>query len=142
MGVRDRLIDQRAVAVVRETMRAQSEDKAEQLLGSDSLNLLRVKSNSAYDVTFSLSGYESRVVGVTYTPDSNSFGGAAVYRLYVNSWTISGPRIRSTDTIIERQRTVNGVHKWRVTFTDSTTIWAKFYFATLGSGNFAMSVLS
>lgn len=142
MGARSRLIGQRAVEAVKETVRAQSEDKAEQLLGSDSLNLLRVKSNSPYDVTFSLSGYEFRVVEVTYTPDSNYFGGAAVYRLYVNSWTSSGPRIRGTDTIIERQRTVNGVHKWRVTFTDSTTIWAKFYFATLGSGNFAMTVLS
>lgn len=141
MSVRSRLIGQAFVQAAREVQSAQKEYKAKQTIGSDSLLLNRVKSTADYDIMLPMSGATTRKLLVTYTPSENAFGGAVPYRMYVKSWNSAGIRGRYADTLIERQRSVNGVHGWRVTVSDYENVYVKLYFAAIGSGNFTVTVL-
>ena len=119
---------------------------SQQGFGSESILTKVVQSANPYDIQVNDIGFNNRVVEVVYTPSTSAVSGQGTILSFWYTDSYASPSNAAEVFVDEMGQLGGGIQKFRLYLRGNDSnppAWGryKFYFETIGSGNFTASLL-
>lgn len=137
MGIRDKLMSGKVVGLLNDLGQINSQIKASQTRGSDSVTTYRVSLSPGY--TFTNANYENRLLQIEFIPDQTKFGGTMCFSM--NPIIQNGSNYNADPGNVIRQPITDGRQLWRFRVVPYGTTIIHFYAYAQGTGTIVVNLL-